>query len=212
VSDASSLFRRRRPRGEGETPPAPPTDKSFPNPYRDDALRGISDPRAVKPMTQAPARRVTDLQAPAPAVAPLPPITSPAANPDEARLTVGRNIRLKGEISACDVLVVEGEVEASITCRLLEVTKTGVFRGHAEVEIAEIHGHVDGDLTAKKLLKVLAGGRVEGRIRYATIEVASGGQLGGDIGTLAADAQHATVAGLPGAAELAAAVNRGPAR
>jgi cytoskeletal protein CcmA (bactofilin family) len=115
------------------------------------------------------------------------PSSATAAGPDESKLTVGRNIRLKGEITSCDILVVEGEVEAAVACRVLEVARGGVFKGNAEVETAEISGVVDGDLVAKKVLRVLAGGRVQGRIRYGTIEVASGGQLGGDIGTLPAD-------------------------
>lgn len=217
MSDASSLFRRRKPRGEGETPPPPFTDKAFnSNPYRDEAPRGLPDPRLAKqPVIQVPTRRATD-HTPTPSSTYVPPgsvsNTAIAARPDEARLTVGRNIRLKGEISACDVLVVEGEVEASVKCRLLEVAKGGVFRGQADVETAEIHGHVDGQLSTSKILKVMGGGRVEGRIRYATIEVASGGQLGGDIGMLSADASHGHVNGVPSAADLTSALNRGSMR
>ena len=95
MSDASSLFRRRRPRPEGDGPSLPPIEQNFPNPYRDDFARPGVDPRAAKPIvpTQAPARRATDL-APQPAPqaqsfgAPLPtPITpAAAARSDEARL------------------------------------------------------------------------------------------------------------------------------
>ena len=90
--------------------------------------------------SQTPARRIADLQPVPPPVqaAPQMPVAS-APRPEESKLIVGRNIRLKGEISACDVLVVEGEVEASINCRLLEVVRGGVFRGNAEVETAEVH-------------------------------------------------------------------------
>ena len=36
------------------------------------------------------------------------------------KLIVGRSIKLRGEIASCDVLVVEGQVEASMASRLLE--------------------------------------------------------------------------------------------
>ena len=214
MSDASSLFRRWKPRGEGETPPPPPfTDKAFSiNPYRDEALRGTPDPRLAKQASiQVPTRRASD-HAPTPSSIFVPPVAAAlsaaiAARPDESRLTVGRNIRLKGEISACDVLVVEGEVEASVKCRLLEVAKGGVFRGQADVETAEIHGHFDGQLTTAKVLKVMGGGRVEGRIRYAMIEVASGGQLGGDIGMVSAETARSQFTTVPNTAMAGAALS-----
>ncbi|MCX8231054.1 MAG: polymer-forming cytoskeletal protein [Alphaproteobacteria bacterium] len=48
------------------------------------------------------------------------------ANPGEdANLYVGRGLRLKGEVSSCDRLTVEGDVEATIAARVLEISSTG---------------------------------------------------------------------------------------
>ena len=133
-----------------------------------------------------PSRRVIDITGtansgppaqPAPAV-PLTPVT----RQQESKLTVGRKIRLKGQISSCDVLVVEGHVEASITCRLIEVAADGVFNGKAEVDTAEVHGRIEGELVVKQVLRVLADGQVSGSIRYGTLEVSPGGRLEGDGG------------------------------
>lgn len=95
-------------------------------------------------------------------------------------LVVGRDIRLTGEISACERLIVEGSVEAELTdTRTLEIAGTGHFRGSAAVGNCVVSGSFDGDLTVSGLLAVRAGGRVGGAIRYAEIEVERGGRITG---------------------------------
>ncbi|MDX9861833.1 MAG: polymer-forming cytoskeletal protein, partial [Rhodospirillales bacterium] len=66
---------------------------------------------------------------------------------DSKKLTVGRDIRLRGEITSCDKLVVEGQVEAELAdARAIEVAPTGYFKGNAEVEEADISGLYEGEL------------------------------------------------------------------
>lgn len=101
--------------------------------------------------------------------------------PEDNRLIVGRNIQLKGEIGACDTLVVEGRVEASMKSRIIQTAESGVFIGEAEVETAEIRGRFEGKLTANKQLVVHSTGRVIGTVRYGSIIIEEGGRIGGDI-------------------------------
>jgi cytoskeletal protein CcmA (bactofilin family) len=97
-------------------------------------------------------------------------------------LTVGPNIKLKGvEITDCDTLVVEGTVEATMDSRLMQITATGAFKGAAHIDIAEIHGAFDGDLTVRDKLVISATGKVTGKVRYGKLVVEEGGQLTGDI-------------------------------
>lgn len=103
------------------------------------------------------------------------------ALPEDNRLIVGRNIQLKGEIGACDTLVVEGRVEASMKSRIIQTAESGVFIGEAEVETAEIRGRFEGKLTANKQLVVHSTGRVIGTVRYGSIIIEEGGRIGGDI-------------------------------
>lgn len=84
---------------------------------------------------------------------------------EDNRLIVGRNIQLKGEIGACDTLVVEGRVEASMKSRSIQIAESGVFIGEADVETAEIRGLFEGKLAAHKKLVVRAQGRVKGVVR-----------------------------------------------
>ena len=104
---------------------------------------------------------------------------------DGKRLVVGRDIRLSGEISACDKLVVEGHIEASLPgARVIEVSSSGYFKGDADVEEADISGHYEGELIARDRLVVRAGGRISGTIRYGRIVIESGGQVSGDMQAL----------------------------
>ena len=105
-------------------------------------------------------------------------------------LVVGRDIRLTGEISACQRLIVEGSVEAELTDTLtLEIADTGYFRGSAAVGDCVVSGSFDGDLTVSGLLAVRASGRVGGAIRYGEIEVERGGRITGRTDVRSADSQ-----------------------
>lgn len=104
---------------------------------------------------------------------------------DGKRLVVGRDIRLSGEITACDKLVVEGHVEVSLPgARVIEVSQSGYFKGTADVEEADISGRFEGELIARDRLVVRAGGRISGTIRYGRIVIESGGEISGDMQTL----------------------------
>lgn len=99
-----------------------------------------------------------------------------------SKLIVGPNIKLKGvEITDCDTLVVEGRVEATIDSRVIHISVRGAFTGSAEIDIAEIHGDFDGDLTVRQKLVIYSTGKVSGKVRYGKVVIEEGGQLAGDI-------------------------------
>jgi len=99
-----------------------------------------------------------------------------------SKLTVGPNIKLKGvEITDCDTLVVEGLVEATMDSRLMQIAEQGEFKGSAEIDIAEIRGVFDGNLTVREKLVIHSTGKVTGKIRYGKIVIEEGGQLSGEI-------------------------------
>lgn len=128
-------------------------------------------------------RRVLD-------VAPPPRRNDPArpGDMDSKKLTVGRDIHLKGEISSCDKLVVEGRVEAALSdARIIEVAPSGYFKGDAQVVEADISGHFEGKLIAREKLTVRASGRITGSIRYGRIVIESGGEISGDMQSLGTD-------------------------
>jgi cytoskeletal protein CcmA (bactofilin family) len=103
-----------------------------------------------------------------------------------SRLIVGPDIKLKGvEITDCDTLVVEGRVEASMDSRVVQIAEAGVFSGTVSIDVAEIRGRFEGELTARKQLVIYSTGRVSGRIRYGKIRIEEGGEVSGEVSTLA---------------------------
>ena len=132
--------------------------------------------------------------APAPAPTPTPAPTAaarPAAEPraDDgagSKLIVGPNIKLKGvEIDDCDTLVVEGRVEATMVSRAIQIAENGAFSGKVDVDVAEIRGTFQGEMTARRKLVIHASGRVSGKIRYGKMLVQEGGEMSGDVAALA---------------------------
>jgi cytoskeletal protein CcmA (bactofilin family) len=137
---------------------------------------------------------MTDDDSPTPQFRPEPPrrvveIPGPSARrrqtPSDApgkKLLVGREIKLSGEITACDTLVVEGTVEAALTdSRVIEVARSGHFKGSADIDVAEIGGHFDGDLIVRQRLLIESTGLVTGTVRYKELEIERGGRISGDI-------------------------------
>lgn len=102
-----------------------------------------------------------------------------------SKLIVGPDIKLKGvEITDCDTLVVEGRVEAAMDSRVISIAERGVFSGTVGIDLAEIHGRFEGELTARKQLIIKSTGKVTGKIRYGKITIEEGGELSGDVSAL----------------------------
>jgi hypothetical protein len=105
-----------------------------------------------------------------------------AASGEERKLIVGKGLSLAGEITSCDILVVEGKVEARLTDgKMLEITESGQFRGSVEIENADIAGRYDGELVVHGRLTVRASGRISGMVKYGELEISAGGQIIGEL-------------------------------
>jgi len=151
--------------------------------------------------------------------------TSPAARPVSASrpaaerraLVVGRGIALSGgAISDCERLEVHGTAEVSIRNALeLVIADSGVFRGEAEIEDADISGAFDGAITATGRLLIRGTGRVTGTIRCARLMVEDGAQVSGRIemipapGAPAASATLAQASLAPASAPVQVAASGG---
>jgi cytoskeletal protein CcmA (bactofilin family) len=151
------------------------------------AAATAASPAPAKPLMTAPmpATDATLVRAPAP---------MPADITDSGkRLIVGQGIHMKGEITACDRLIVEGQVEVTLKAtRMLEIKPTGHFTGSCEVEEADVSGVYDGNLTVRGRLIVHAGGRVTGDISYGEIELERGAQITGKLSVRDRVAQNST--------------------
>ena len=176
------MFTRKRPPGEGGADRARSAGQShsqpqampiLPRPARPD-IPGFAGARAE---AREAASRDSAIRDSVPrAAGPRSP-----AEPEGSKLTVGRDIHLKGEITSCDLLVVEGRVEASMNSRYIRIAEGGVFEGDCEIDVADIAGHFTGNMLAREQLIVRATGRVNGTIRYDRIEIEAGGEVTGNV-------------------------------
>ena len=134
----------------------------------------------------APTAQTRESTPSAPAASAAAPANATAASSSgaavESRLCIGVNIKLKGvEISDCDVVVIEGHVEATVNSKTMEIAEPGTYKGTALIDVAEIWGDFSGELTARTRLVVHGTGKPSGTIRYGKLIVAEGGILSGDV-------------------------------
>ena len=149
------------------------------------------NPAPVPPRTPEAARQGGEAARPAeaprrPAEVPANPVPAVGglrrSETDVRTLIVGREISLSGEINSCNKLVVEGSVKANLqNCRDVDISETGLFKGSASIDEAEVRGRFEGNLTVRKRLLIRSTGKVTGTIRYGQIEIECGGQISGDI-------------------------------
>lgn len=173
------MFRRKKDEPEEMKIPAAPPQAPAPASPSEPEAEAIPARPFPRP---APPAAGTLARAPAPPMARA-AVPARAGDAVEGRkLIVGKEIVLSGQITSCERLVVEGRVEASLSdSRWMEIAESGVFKGMAEIENAEIAGAFEGTLTVREKLMIRAGGKVSGTIRYARIEIEEGGQIAGEV-------------------------------
>lgn len=96
------------------------------------------------------------------------------------RLVIGEGITMSGEIEACENLVVEGTVDASLKgARNLEITQNGTFFGSVEIDEATIAGRFEGDLKVNGRLTIRSSGSIIGSIQYKELAIEPGAMIEG---------------------------------
>jgi len=100
---------------------------------------------------------------------------------DVRTLIIGPGVSVKGEITSCNRLVVEGKIEAKLAdCPNVIIKEGGVFNGESTTDDADVHGCFEGNLVVQKRLLVRATG-VSGTIAYGELEIERGGKISGEI-------------------------------
>lgn len=101
------------------------------------------------------------------------------------KLVIGEGITMSGEIEACDHLVVEGTVEATLKgASILDVAQAGMFFGAVEINEATIAGRFEGDITVNGRLTVRSTGTITGTLSYKELAVEAGATIDGKINPL----------------------------
>ncbi len=97
--------------------------------------------------------------------------------------TIGKSVVVKGELSGSEDLVIDGEVEGSITLRgqTLTVGPNGRVRANIEARNLILYGRVDGDIHATDRVDLRKSASLSGNISTARISIEDGAFFKGGI-------------------------------
>jgi len=96
---------------------------------------------------------------------------------------IGPTLKFKGELSANEDLIIEGEIEGTIAHqdKNLTVGKEGRVKADIDARTVEIYGKVEGDIHGEDIVKLAKSADVKGNIRCARIVMEDGAQFSGRI-------------------------------
>jgi cytoskeletal protein CcmA (bactofilin family) len=125
----------------------------------------------------------TGSPAPAP-TAPLRPAESTYRDSVHSEIaTIGKSVVVKGELSGSEDLIVDGEVEGSITLRgqSLTIGPNGRVRANIEARNVIVHGRLDGNIHATERVDLRKSASLCGDITTARISIEDGAFFKGGI-------------------------------
>lgn len=119
-------------------------------------------------------------ETPRPAAAPA---QAGGRTPAEVKTAViGPNIRIQGELSGDEDLVVEGRVEGKINVsKGLRIGPQAQVNAEVKAHHVTVAGRVVGNVTAADKVEILPSGVLEGNIRAPKIAIAEGAQFKGSV-------------------------------
>ena len=111
----------------------------------------------------------------------------PEADTPGSTMQVGHGINLRGAVTGCCRIVVDGSIESAAVSDvgLLVVGSSGRVSGTVAVEQAEVSGRCEGEIWVLGTLVVREGGIVGGNVRYGELVVMPGARLYGTLTPLA---------------------------
>ena len=95
---------------------------------------------------------------------------------------IGPNIRIQGELSGDEDLVVEGRVEGKISVtKGLRIGPQAQVNAEVKAHHVVIAGRLVGNVVAAERVEILPSGILEGNIRSPKIAIAEGAQFKGSV-------------------------------
>jgi len=114
---------------------------------------------------------------------------------------IGSTIKIKGDISGEENLVIEGKVEGTVSLKGhdLSVGQSGEVRADVTASIVRIDGEVTGDITGVEKVVVSKNGRVKGNIVAPRVTLEDGAKFKGSIDMDPAESTSAKLTPKPAA-------------
>lgn len=103
--------------------------------------------------------------------------------PRSERAVIGPTVRIKGEVSGEEDLVIQGEIEGRINVKGRGVTvgKSGRVRANIHARNIRVEGNVRGDLLGEQEIVIEADGDVEGNLVAPSVRLENGSRFKGSI-------------------------------
>ena len=111
-------------------------------------------------------------------MAPLPAETQPS----KQRAFLSSGTVFRGEISSNDHLVVDGQIEGSVTVKnTVTIGKSGRVRADITATTLNVHGKIIGDVVATDRVAIEPSGSIEGNINSPKLMINEGAHFCGNI-------------------------------
>ncbi len=101
---------------------------------------------------------------------------------EETQTTISKTIRIQGEVTGSENLIIDGTVEGEIRIdHDLQVNPSGVVKAKVTARSIMVSGAITGAVTATEKAEILPGGIVSGDVTTPRFLVRDGGTLNGKI-------------------------------
>lgn len=97
--------------------------------------------------------------------------------------TIGQSVEIKGDLSASEDLIIEGQVEGTVKLDQHTVTigPSGRIKAEVLAKFVSVLGKVYGNITATEKLTVAEHGAIEGDLSAPRVGIADGAKFKGQI-------------------------------
>jgi cytoskeletal protein CcmA (bactofilin family) len=124
---------------------------------------------------------------------------------------IARGTVIRGDLCVRGALHLDGRVEGTIVAEgedaMFTLSEHGQVDGEIRVPHAILNGHVTGDVWVTTRLELSAQARIDGNLRYHTLEMAAGAQINGSISREGDGGEATAPHELPAPAEAEEAVS-----
>jgi len=95
---------------------------------------------------------------------------------------LGPTLRFKGELHADEELLIQGQVEGTIThSQRVVVCGQGTVKANIRAQIIAVEGAVEGDMQAEKSVQIKETARVTGNIHAPNVSIVDGAKFNGSV-------------------------------
>lgn len=109
--------------------------------------------------------------------------TQGSVPPDQTSAVLGPSLTLRGELSANEDLLIQGQFDGNINLqdRCLTVSPRGQIKANIQARRAVIHGSVNGKVSVREKIEIRKTAHVQGDLIAASIVIEDGASFKGSI-------------------------------